>query len=344
MLRTPNSLLFALVIGLLAFSAFRQGGPTYFKLKVPPGWPEPRYDFSQNPLSEEGVSLGRHLFYDPILSRDSTVSCGTCHLSYSAFTHVDHGLSHGIEDRIGFRNSLALMNLAWQQHFMWDGAVHLLDAQALAPISDSTEMDEDIAHVVAKLQATDRYPDRFAATFGDSLITGERLLKSLAQFQLTLISSNSKYDQVMREEPGAFFTPQEKRGYDLFQTHCERCHQEPLFTNGQFANNGLPIDTFLNDIGRMRITDQPADSLMFKVPTLRNIDFSYPYMHDGRFAKLSHVLDHYQAGIQPSTTLDPALRKGIPLTAEDKADLIAFLKTLSDLTFTFNRDFAFPRS
>lgn len=313
------------------------------KLQYPKYWPKPTYDFTKNPLTKQGVALGRQLFYETNLSKDNTISCSSCHLSYTAFTHVDHQLSHGIGDRIGNRNSLALMNLAWAKSFMWDGSAHHLDVQALAPITDTLEMGEDFANVVTKLQATTKYPPLFQAAFGDSTITGEHLLKALAQFQLTFITANSKYDKVIREEEGISFTEQEENGYAIFKKNCNSCHQEPLFTTGDFANNGLAVDTVLNDFGRMIITKNPTDSLKFKIPTLRNIEFSFPYMHDGRFKKLSKVLTHYTKGIQHSPTLAPALQDSIKITHREKVDLTAFLLTLSDKDFLFNKAFTYPR-
>lgn len=302
-------------------------------LEFPKYWPKPTYNFSKNPLSRQGIALGRRLFYDPILSRDSTVSCSSCHLSFTAFTHVDHGLSHGIEDRIGTRNSPALMNLAWSKSFMWDGAVNHLDFQALAPISHPAEMDHSIEIVVQKIQAKPGYKALFFNAFGDSLVTGERLLKAISQFELTLISANSKYDRMISGEEK--YTAQEQSGYQIFQQNCASCHAEPFFTNHNFEKNGLPLDSTLNDGGRMKITGQPSDSLKFKVPTLRNIEFSYPYMHDGRFKKLREVINHY--------TQTTALEQKIELSAYEKVDLLAFLLTLTDREFLFNPDFSFPR-
>jgi len=161
---------------------------------------------------------------------------------------------------------------------------------------------------------------------------------------LTLISANSKYDQVIRKEAGIAFTEQEQNGYTIFKKNCNSCHQEPLFTTGNFANNGLAMDTVLKDLGRMTITKNPADSLKFKIPTLRNIEFSFPYMHDGRFRKLSQVLTHYTKGIQHSTTLAPELQDSIKMTHREKIDLTAFLLTLSDKDFLFNKAHAFPRA
>ena len=302
-------------------------------LEFPDYWPKPTYNFTKNPLSKQGIELGRRLFYDPILSRDSTVSCSNCHLSFTAFTHVDHALSHGIEDRVGTRNSPALMNLAWGESFMWDGAVTHLDFQALAPISSPAEMDHSIEKAVQKLQSKPAYKARFFEAFGDSTVTGERLLKALAQFELTLISADSKYDQMRAGQ--AQFTEQEQKGYLLFQINCAKCHAEPLFTNQTFENNGLPLDTSLQDFGRMKITQNPKDSLKFKVPTLRNIEFSYPYMHDGRFKKLRDVMQHYAK----NTNLKPTME----LSPNDQVDLVAFLLTLTDRAFLFNPNFSFPR-
>lgn len=340
-----NSIIISAALVLLALGwGFAPKMAQKHDFEIPDGWPEPHYDFKKNPLSEEGIQLGRKLFYDPILSRNNTVSCASCHLSYTAFTHVDHDLSHGIEDRIGTRNSLAIMNVAWSNTFMWDGAVNHIDVQALAPITHPKEMDEKLGTVIEKLKANDDYLELFKSTFGTPEITGERLLKALAQFQLTLVSANSKYDKVMRNEPGVAFTEQEQNGYKLFKAHCSSCHQEPLFTNNGFANNGLPVDTTLNDAGRMKITLNAKDSLKFKVPTLRNIEFSFPYMHDGRFKKLPQVLNHYAKGMEKSKTLAPELVNGIELTSREKVDLLAFLLTLTDKEFLFNPDHAFPRN
>ena len=308
---------------------------------IPKNWPKPVYNFKNNPLSKEKVFLGRNLFYDPILSRDNSISCANCHSPYNAFTHVDHNLSHGIEDRIGTRNSPTLMNLAWHKSFMWDGAINHLDMQALSPISHPDEMDEKIENVILKINHTKKYKTLFFNAFGDSTATGEKALKAISQFMLTLISANSKYDLVKQHK--AQFTSQEQNGYKLFQKHCASCHQEPLFTNLKFENNGLKIDPKIKDWGRMKITNNPQDSLKFKVPTLRNIEFSFPYMHDGRFKKLNQVLNHYTNEVQYSPTLSQALTKSIKLTSNEKVDVIAFLLTLSDREFLFNQAYGFPK-
>lgn len=328
------------IVGLVGLITLVSWSLSEIKLKYPKSWPEPVYDFKSNPLKPEVVSLGRRLFYEPKLSRDNTISCSSCYLSFTSFTHVDHELSHGIEGKIGRRNSPVLVNLAWQKHFMWDGGVNHMDVQALAPITNPLEMDEVLSNVVKKLRA-EGYADQFKKAFGDTAITGERILKSLSHFQLTFVSQNSKYDSVMVKK--ATFTGQEAKGFELFNAHCNRCHTAPLFTNGEFANNGLPVDTFLHDSGRYEVTRQIEDQLKFKVPTLRNISFSFPYMHDGRFKKLYQVLKHYQSGVQRTNNVDSLLVEGLPLSNNDLVDLIAFLKTLDDKTFMFNENYAFPK-
>lgn len=313
-----------------------------YSFQSPENWPKPNYDFSKTPLTKSKIELGRALFYDPLLSKNNTISCASCHSPFNAFAHVDHNLSHGINDSIGTRNAPALMNLAWQKQFMWDGAINHIDMQALAPITNPIEMNESIENVVKKLQNTKTYPSLFYSAFGDSTITGEKVLKSIAQFQLTLISSNSKYDSVMRKESS--FNSQEKNGYKLFQKHCNSCHTEPLFTNFGFENNGLPIDTTLNDFGRWNVTHNTNDSLKFKIPTLRNIEYSYPYMHDGRFKKIADVLNHYTKNINHSPTLAKELQNKIDLTSNEKVDLTAFLLCLSDRHFVFNPSYSYPKN
>ncbi len=310
-------------------------------IDLPPNWPAPAYDLTKNPLSKSKIFLGRTLFYDTLLSANNTISCESCHSPYSAFTHIDHPQSHGINGQIGTRNSPSLMNLAWQKSFMWDGAVNNLDMQPLSPISNPAEMGSSIAEVVKKLNASPKYHKLFYDAFGDSTATGERTLKAISQFMLTLVSADSKYDKVMRKE--MTFTDQEANGYALFKKNCASCHTEPLFTNSSFENNGLPMDSVLKDIGRMKVTADPKDSLKFKVPSLRNIEYSYPYMHDGRFKKLSEVLRHYTEGIRQSPTLAPQLKNKIVLTSNEQVDLISFLLTLSDRAYIFNPQHLYPR-
>ena len=307
----------------------------------PTNFPTPVYDFKTNPLSTAKIELGRELFYDPILSKDNTISCATCHSPYNAFAHTDHDLSHGIFDSIGNRNAPALFNLAWQTSFMWDGAVNHLDVQALAPISHPKEMAESLFNVVNKLQQKDDYKTLFKEAYNDTVITGERVLKALSQFQLTLVSSDSKYDNVKAKTDK--FNDQEEKGYLLFKANCNTCHAEPLFSTYEFASNGLSIDTTLFDFGKGAITNRREDSLRFKIPSLRNLSYSFPYMHDGRFNKLSEVLNHYDKGVVRHPVLGKGNLTPIKLSSNEKTDLIAFLLTLNDSTFVFNSNHQYPR-
>jgi cytochrome c peroxidase len=333
-----SGLILIVVFGLVSFSNY-YFTPIY--LDIPKDWPQPKYDFSKNQLTEEGFQLGRNLFYDPVLSKDGTISCASCHLQQTGFTHVDHDLSHGIDGKIGTRNSMTLMNLAWSDSFMWDGGVNHLDVQPLHPITSEVEMDETLENVVFKLQKTENYPKLFKATFGTEKITGQLTLKAISQFVVMLTTSNSKYDKVIRNEEK--FTEMEKKGYDLFLQNCASCHKEPLFTDGSFKNNGLEMDSTLMDLGRMRITQKVSDKQKFKVPTLRNVQFTFPYMHDGRFKTINDVLKHYNSGIEKSATLSVELQKPMQLSDNERTEIIAFLKTLTDKEFLFNPRFSYPK-
>ncbi len=313
--------------------------PGDVKFVVPPGWPKPVYKLNKNKLTDEGFKLGRKLFYDPILSLDGSTSCASCHTQWSGFTHVDHGVSHGINGLKGKRNSLTLFNLAWNKSFMWDGGINNLEVQPLGPMGNPVEMGTTLENVVKKLDTAKGYRARFYLAFGDSTVTGQHVLKAMAQFLVMLESFNSKYDKYTRNETGGEMSPQELSGLKLFRARCETCHKEPLFTNNGFENIGLTVDRQLWDYGRMAITNDPNDSLKFKVPSLRNIVNSYPYMHDGRFKTLMQVLDHYTDGIVQSRTLAKELRTPMILTPDDKKDIIAFLQTLTDKDFLFDMRF-----
>jgi len=307
----------------------------------PDYFPKPVYNFEQPPLDSNKIELGRILFYDPILSKDNTISCASCHSPFNAFAHTDHDLSHGIFDSIGNRNAPALFNLAWQKTFMWDGAINHLDMQALAPISHPSEMGSNINEVIKKLNESKAYKELFLNAFQDSTISTSKILKALSQFQLTLVSSNTKYDKVkMGKET---FTEQEKNGYQLYKNNCASCHSEPFFSNYNFENNGLPIDQTLNDMGRYVITENENDKRKFKVPSLRNLSFTYPYMHDGRFMTLQEVINHYTSGIEYSETLSLQFNKSIELSSNEKVDLISFLLTLNDKDFVFNKKHQFKK-
>ena len=331
--------LIVLMVVVCTFLAFRNKGKELFT--KPKNWPEPNYNFTSNPLSKAKIELGKALFYDPLLSANNTISCASCHSQYNAFAHADHALSHGIDDRIGTRNAPVLINLAWNKNFMWDGAIHHLDIQALAPISHKDEMSESIENVVDKLRRSPIYPQLFKNAFPGEEISGANTLRSISSFLLTLVSNNSKYDSVMLGRTQ--FNTKEAKGYEVFKTHCSSCHTEPLFTNGGFENNGLPMDNELKDIGRMKITQNAKDSMLFKVPTLRNSEFSFPYMHDGRFTKLNEVINHYTGGIKPGKTLSSKLQQPIKITSDQKVELIAFLLTLTDKRFLFDPEHSYPK-
>ena len=326
-----------LILLLGAFSGFRILAP----FPVPEGWPEPVQDVLDSERTELRIELGRMLFYDPLLSRDTTISCESCHSPFSSFTHTDHALSHGIDDQSGTRNAPVLVNLAWQKQFMWDGTADNLIQQNQFPIHNPLEMDMELDLILERLQAQPRYRKAFFLAWQDSLINEKNLLHSLSHFQFSLISANSRYDRVKRGEEQ--FTQKENRGYRLFLAHCNSCHSEPLFSNGGFATNGLPVDTALIDMGLKAISGRSEDSLLFKIPTLRNIEYSYPYMHDGRFSSLSAVLNHYSETVRQQVNSPGNLKSPLKLSPEEKVELMAFLLCLSDREFVFNPKHSFPR-
>jgi cytochrome c peroxidase len=308
--------------------------PTPLKLIIPKGWPQPQKDiYASNPLTEEGFRLGKKLFYDGRLSKDGNFACASCHQQFAAFASYDHDFSHGFNNTFTTRNAPALFNLAWMPLLHWDGGINHIEVQPLTPLTAPNEMAENIDSVLKKLRKDTEYPKLFTAAFGTAVINSQRMLKALAQFTGSIISSDSKYDKVQRGE--AIFTPAEQKGYDFFKAKCSGCHTEPLFTDNSFRNNGLSVNSFLNDYGRMKITLDKNDSLKFKVPSLRNIMQTFPYMHDGRFYSIGQVIDHYRTGIittQP--TLDTTLKNRIAIGYTEKSELIYFLYTLSDTTLT----------
>lgn len=307
-------------------------------LVVPAGWPYPNYDFTGNTLTKEGFILGRKLFYDTQLSRDNTISCGSCHQQFAAFSHLDHATSHGIDNLLGTRNAPGLFNLNWHTSFMWDGGINHIEVQPIGPITNPVEMDETVANVVTKIQNDVSYPPMFKDAFGTETVTSQLIFKAIAQFQGMLVSYNSKYDMYTR---GAVsLTSSEQNGLTLFMAKCNVCHTAPLFTNHEFMNNGL--DSVFTDAGRATITLAASDSGKFKVPSLRNVALTRQYMHDGRFTTLDQAVEHYNSGVLNSTTLSPEVAGGIPLTPTEKADIIAFLKTLSDPIFINDARFRDP--
>ncbi|GAC1395796.1 MAG: cytochrome c peroxidase [Sediminibacterium sp.] len=314
--------------------------PTPLKFEIPGGWPKPVYDFKSNPLTKEGIALGRELFYDGRLSRDGNFACGTCHQQFGAFDTYDHSLSHGYNNSLTTRNAPGLFNLAWQSAFMWDGGINHLDLQPLAPITAENEMAETLANVINKLKTDKHYRQLFKAAFGDEMINTQRMTRALSQFLLTFVSSNSKYDQVMRGE-ASFILP-EQLGYAIFKKKCASCHAEPFFTDFSYRNTGLPLDPVLHDLGRMKITGDKADSLRFRVPSLRNVVMTFPYGHDGRLFSLLSVFEHYRKDMVVGPTTDSLLRQKIPLSNFEIGQLTAFLYTLTDSTFLKDPRFGPP--
>ncbi len=313
---------------------------TYLQLEIPEDFPEPVYRFQDNPLSKEGIELGRKLFYDGRLSIDGAHPCSSCHMQIAAFGTYEHDRSHGVFDSHTLRNAPVLFNLAWQDKFHWDAEFSSLFDEAAQPINGHLEMGENFGSVVAKLQGDADYRDMFRKVFRTDFISPDHVLKALAQFTGSMVSANSKYDRVQKGQ--ATFTVKEQQGYQVFKANCSSCHPEPMFTDYSLRNIGLPVDNFLQDFGKMRISNDPADSLKFKVPTLRNVYISSNYMHDGRFNTLAQCINHYRNGVQTSATLDPSLASGIPMTDEEAINLALFLRTLTDSTFILDPRFGKP--
>ncbi len=329
-----------LLLGIWACRKERHPKPeeVFSGFRRPLNFPEPVYALDRNPVTAAGFELGKKLFYDGLLSRDHTVSCASCHIQSAAFTQHGHDVSHGIDDRLGIRNSPPIMNLAWNSAFMWGGGVYDLDLQPIVPITAHEEMDETLENVLQKLQGQVSYRELFHKAFGTTEITTVHLMKALSQFMLMCVSSDSKYDQVMNRKPGVSFTAEEQAGYLIFQQKCASCHSEPLFTDGTFRNNGLAAGP-VNDQGLFEATLKETDRYRFKVPSLRNLRYTAPYMHDGRFLSLNAVLEHYHSQVRDTPNLDPLLagaRKGLVLSSDERTVLLAFLGTLNDPGFISN--------
>lgn len=302
----------------------------------PAHFPEPMYQFGDNVYSKAGFELGRKLFFDRMLSRDGTVSCASCHRQKDAFADGGAAFSIGIEGGISKRNSPVVFNMAWNKSFMWDGGVNHIEVMPLAPLTNPAEMGESLSNIVRKLNNHPAYSTLFKNVYNRDTVDDQQLFWALAQYMSGLISANAKYDQYVNSTTS--LTTDEQEGLVLFRQHCSSCHSEPLFTDYSFQNNG--IDKVFADSGRYRITRNDEDMGRFKVPTLRNIALSGPYMHDGRFNTLEAVLDHYANGVQVSATLSPMLQKdgqpGLGLSSSERQKIISFLHTLTDEEFVSN--------
>jgi cytochrome c peroxidase len=296
----------------------------------PAHFPPVVYANDKNQLSIDGIKLGRTLFFDKGLSSDGTVSCASCHQPANAFADRGNAFSRGVQGRIGRRNSPALFNLAWNSSFIWDGGVNHLDVLALAPLTDPNEMNADLATVLAYLRSQPAYKQAFAHAFGDTLINDQRFLWALAQYQLSLVSAQSPFDQWWLQ--GQPYNPAISPGWQLFQQHCASCHLPPLFTTGGYANNG--IDSVFADAGRGGITLLAADSGKFKIPSLRQLRFSAPYMHDGRLLTLEAVVAYYaDSTAKKNASTDVRVQQIPVLSPSQQVLLIQFLDQLNDPTF-----------
>lgn len=311
-------------------------------LQFPSYFPEMTFDPSDNPITKNGVELGRKLFYEGRLSRNNTISCGFCHIQENAFTHHGHTVSHGIDDRLGVRNAPPIQNMAFLKRYMWDGVIHNLNQQPIIPMTDVNEMDSSMPEAIAKLSKDEVYKKLFKQAYGDENITGERVLKALSQFMATLISADSKYDRFKQGKEN--FNFEESQGMVLFQQKCASCHSGELFTDESFRNTGMYYNTQFKDAGRHRVTLDHNDWMKFRVPSLRNVEYTSPYMHDGRFYTLESVLNFYSDNVEDDPNLDPQLKQndhiGIAMNAQEKQFIIAFLKTLSDKSFISDPKFA----
>lgn len=314
-------------------------------VSIPSNFPPIVYNLESNPVTKYGFELGKKLFYDGKLAADNIVSCGFCHEQSYAFTHHGHNISLGVFDNAGMRNAQPIQNMAFQKEFMWDGAALHLDLQPIIPLTSDLEMGETIGNVIQKLKADKTYPSDFSKAFKDGEINSENLFKALSQFMVMMVSGNSKYDKILRKEEGYQWSDEEKSGYQVFQNKCSECHTGTLQTDETYRNNGLPINPKYNDEGRSKVTGLETDKFKFKVPSLRNIEHTAPYMHDGRFTSLESVLNFYANGVTHTSNLDPILIKnnhelGISLSESEKLEIIAFLKTLSDPTFLNDKRFS----
>lgn len=326
--------------------------PTPYTLKIPYGFPSLTIPVN-NPLTVEGVALGKKLFHDKLLSVDNSISCASCHKQEFAF--VDNAkFSTGVDGKIGLRNAMPLFNLGWAEmfnptahRFMWDGGNPDLENQVIAPIQNPLEMNQGLSALEQKLRAHPEYPALFKKAFGVDSVTIKYVMYAIAQFERTLISAGSKYDKY--KQGLVDLTEQELNGLSIFSREekggCFHCHgndRSPFFTNYRFHNNGL--DSIPTDKGLGAITDIAEDNGKFKVPSLRNLAFTAPYMHDGRFTTLEEVVEFYNSGVKSGLTTDQNLKNhvaqgGLKLTEQDKKDLIAFLNTLNDYEFLVNENF-----
>jgi cytochrome c peroxidase len=370
-----SSLILLMAAAITALAGCRRDEPqpepppnvgTPYYLAIPSNLP-PMDIPADNPLTVEGVELGRYLFYEKRLSGDNGMSCGSCHSPSLSFTD-GKAVPKGIDSIAGPRSTMPLINVGYNHYFFWDGRAATLEDQILQPVRNSIEMHETWPNAMSELQADAAYPALFNAAFGTDHIDSLLVAKAIAQFVRTLVSGNSPFDKFQRGE--GTVSPDAQVGYALFQQEggapgqtipvagsspvigqggadCFHCHSPAagLYTDEQFHNNA--IDTVFFDLGRAGVTNDPDDIGKFKTPTLRNIMATAPYMHDGRFATIDQVLDHYEDGGYPSATVDPFMKFTSPdmhlgLTPQKRQQVIAFLGSLTDEEFLNNPAFQDP--
>ncbi len=356
-----RTLICCLAITFMFFSCRKDNTryfPTPYNLEIPSHFPDMIIP-ADNPMTVEGIELGRFLFYEKRLSGDNTQSCASCHLPSASFSDPNQ-YSTGIDGIQGTRHSMALVNLGWEDFFFWDGRKTTLETQILEPVPNPVEMHQSWKRTVEKLNADVNYRNRFFKAFGEEGIDSTKATKAIAQFIRTLISGESKFDVMYKYENNLSLNSSEQAilqtvdveewaGYDLFKSlngaDCFHCHNGPLMRVKKFSNNGLMPNSF-DDKGRAGVTNNPEDNYKFKVPTLRNIALTAPYMHDGRFATLDEVIEHYSSGIHMSPTIDPLIefgsQGGVQLDAQEKYLLKKFLLTLTDQKFVLNPNFQDP--
>ena len=307
---------------------------TPYTIEIPYGFPNMIIP-KNNPMTVEGVNLGKKLFNDPILSADNSLACINCHNKSSSFSDPNQ-YSTGINNIQGTRNASALVNIGWNSSFNWDGSAQSLEEQAFEPVTNPIEMHDTWQNVENKINANLEYKDLFLEAFNIDYIDSNHIVMAIAQFERTLISSDSKFDRYIRGEEQ--LTPSELSGYAIFNSEkgdCFHCHGSQMFMDNRFHNNGLDIEPF-TDLGLGYVSENSNDNGKFRTPSLRNIEYTSPYMHDGRFISLEEVVNHYNSGGNYSSTVDPLMKKigiGLQLTNEEKQDLVSFLKTLSDENF-----------
>lgn len=317
---------------------------SHYNLDIPAGLP-PMPIPADNPMTVEGVALGRKLFYDNILSANNTMSCASCHQLRNYTVDSNLALSVGIDGIAGTRNSMPLFNIGYSKTFFWDGGAPNLESQVLGPIANPVELHADINQVISKVQSHPEYPSLFKKAFGTDIVSSKLLMQAIAQFERTMISANSKYDQWKRGE--TVLTAEEMRGLAVYESDtkgdCVHCHGiGSTFTDFEFRNTGL--DSIPVDKGRALITLLASDEGKFKTPSLRNITKTPPYMHDGRFKTLRECIDHYNMNFHYTKNLSPELKDAIKgrMSEQDISDLIAFLRTLTDYEFINNKNLDKP--